>query len=244
MFSRAPSADPQFTYNDFKPFSFEARRLAHLPDLTLPREFRRRDIFESDWQYFLESIATEAFRYASSSADSRLDTSDQDQPRLTTDVHALISAWNVGFFGPRSVLCFPAKNGKRIYPGLANGRDRAAMTLDKSSSISSFSSDEESDGDLPRRHQSARERRHLREQRRRRQRERKEAAAFEREATEVGDWELRFTWCEPLRWTPGAKPRQYGDKNTWERPKVTPGMGMMGMPGVVMGGMGLPDAVV
>ncbi len=242
MFSRAPSTDPQFSYNDFKPFSFEARQLAHLSDLTLPREFRRRDIFESDWQFFLQSLATEAFRYASSSADSNLQSYDQEQPRLTSDVHALISGWNVGFFGPRSVRCFPAKNGKRIYPGLANGRDRAAMTLDKSSSISSYSSDDEDD-ELPRVHQSARERRHLREQRRQRRRERKEAAEFEREATEVGDWQIRFTWCEPLRWTPGTKPRQYGDKNNWERPKMTPGMmGMGGIGGV--GGMGLPGVVL
>ncbi len=229
MFSRAPSTDARFSYGDFTPFSFDATSLAHPQYLQLPSEFKRRDIYESDWTYFIEALANEAFRFASSSRDSHSDSHRRDEPRLTFDVHQLLGAWNVGFFGPRSIKVFPAKNGKKLFGDLGNPTDRAALTIrngDLGSSISSYSSDSD-DVELRRSHQSARERRYLREQRRKRRRERKEAERYARGAVVVGDWEVRFEWTEPLKWIPGAKARKYGDKNVFERPKIPGPMGMM-----------------
>jgi hypothetical protein len=225
MFSRAPSTDPRYSYGDFAPFSFEASSLAHPEYLHLPREFKRRDISNEDWSYFIESLAAEAFRYASSSRDSTSTLDSRDDPRLTFDVHQLLGAWNVGFFGPRSIKVFAARNGKRVFAQLGNPAERAGLShhSQASSSVSSYSSDED---EYPRGHQSARERRYLQEQRRRRRRERREAERFRRGVDDIrGDWEIRFEWSEPLRFVPNAKPRTYGDKAVFERPKMTvPGM--------------------
>lgn len=229
MFNRAPATDARFSYGDFQSFSFDAESLAEPEYLTLPPEFKRRDIYESDWRCFIEALANEAFRYASSSGDSRSDTYKRDEPRLTFDVHQLLGAWNVGFFGPRSIKVIPTKNGKKIYGDLGNPTEKAALTMrhgDKSSSISSYSSDSD-DASIRRGHQSARERRYLQEQRRKRRRERKEAERYQRGAVVVGGWEIRFEWTEPLKWVAGVKARQYGDKKVFERPKIRGPMGMM-----------------
>lgn len=93
MFNRAPSTDARFSYGDFVPFSFDAESLAHPEHLHLPTEFKRRDIYESDRTYFIEALANETFRYASSSRDSRFDSYRRDEPKRRP---MYISYWELG----------------------------------------------------------------------------------------------------------------------------------------------------
>ncbi|KAG7531880.1 hypothetical protein FFLO_04026 [Filobasidium floriforme] len=215
MFHRSPVTDSHNDFRDFTPFSFPSYALARIHRLRRPPELKHCDVRSDEWAYFIEALEQEAYRYADKSHLSTYGTYSQDDlPLLTEDVHQLLRAWQVGYFGPRGVQIYPAKNGKRLFaPGLPVSGHRGygnnpALTITDDDDDSVFSDDTYDPREEAQ--YSARERKYRRRQRRDRRRELRERKKRQRLATD--DWEVHFAWMQPTAWRAGMKPLQYGEK--------------------------------
>jgi hypothetical protein len=223
MFHRAPSVDSHYGYGDFESFAFPASKLNRPSRLRRPHTLKDHDVRQDEWGFFIEALAIEALRHAHSSSD------DDPQPRLTSAVLELLRAWQTAYFGPRAVQVYVARNGKRVYdPGFGVPGHRAALSLREGRSIhndtasyresySDGDSTDDSDSFDPHAEArfSARERAYRRERRRHRARERR----AERPTQIRGEWEVHFSYTEPTVFKAGVKPRRYGERVPFERPK-------------------------
>ena len=221
MFQRAPSTDSHYGYGDFDSFAFPAGKLNRPSRLRRPRELKDHDVRQDEWGFFIEALAHEALRHASS-------RDDEPQPRLTSAVLELLRAWQHAYFGPRGVQVYVARNGKRVYDhGFGLPKHRAALSMREGRSIYTDTAsrrDAYSDGDSTDSESfdphaearfSARERAVRRERRRLRARERRAI----RQGELHGDWEVHFAYTEPTVFQAGMKPRRYGERVPFERPK-------------------------
>ncbi|KAI5450328.1 hypothetical protein NCC49_003113 [Naganishia albida] len=218
MFHRAPSTSAENGYADFEPFAFPANRLRQPGTLRRPHALKDHDIRQDEWGFFIEALAHEALRH--------VDHGNPDHPpRLTKAVHELLRAWQVGYFGPRAVQVYVARDGKKVYePGFGVPRNRAAPSMRDSRSMytdttsyrdvySDATTTDSSDIDLHEGRFSARQRAYRRERRRQRPRDRRARGG------DGGEWEVHFAYTEPTMFKPGLKPRRYGEKVPFERPK-------------------------
>ena len=156
------------------------------------------------------------------------------RPVLTDAVHSLLLSWAVAFFAPRGVRVYAAADGKRIVPppidpgstrrGLSAAdewSDDDSDTLDGESAYEDERSARRHDMYLPRREREIRrdERARLRRREQRRRREVMEREGVNSRAgwsgvganLTKGDWEVHFVCVQPTIWTPGARPRTYGE---------------------------------
>lgn len=218
MFHRAPSTSAENCYADFEPFAFPANRLRQPGTLRRPHALKDHDIRQDEWGFFIEALAHEALRH--------VDHGNPDHPpRLTKAVHELLRAWQVGYFGPRAVQVYVARDGKKVYePGFGVPRNRAAPSMRDGRSMytdttsyrdvySDATTTDSSDIDLHEGRFSARQRAYRRERRRQRPRDRRARGG------DGGEWEVHFAYTEPTMFKPGLKPRRYGEKVPFERPK-------------------------
>lgn len=156
------------------------------------------------------------------------------RPVLTDSVHSLLLSWAVAFFAPRGIKVYAASEGRRIIPppldpsssrrgfSAANEwSDTETSTLDGESTYEDEARARRDDMYLPRREQQLRrdERARMKRRDRRRRREEMErSGAMSRtgwsgvggNATR-GEWEVHFVCATPTVWTPGARPRVYGE---------------------------------
>ena len=160
------------------------------------------------------------------------------QPVLSDIVHSLLLSWAVAFFAPRGIRVYAAADGKRIIPlPLDPGSSRRGLSAadEWSDSDSDTLMDDESEWEeeerqarrhdmyLPRRERevrkSERARQRRREVRKRRERDVREgnmsrsgwSGVGDVRAAKRGEWEVHFVAATPTIWTPGARPRTYGE---------------------------------
>lgn len=222
MFHRAPSTSNDYRYGDFEPFAFPASRLHHPGRLRRPHELKDHDIRQDEWGVFIEALSQEALRHVDHHSSDSV-------PRLTQSVHELLRAWQIAYFGPRAVQVYVAKDGKKVYDhGFGIPRHRAALSIRDGRSmltdttsyrdVYSDSATDSSDVDPHAEARfSARERAYRREKRRQRAKERRAVRYGGREHR--GEWEVHFAYTEPTIFKAGLKPRRYGEKVPFERPK-------------------------
>lgn len=230
MFNRAPSTNDECRYGDFESFAFPASRLNHPSRLRRPHAMKDHDVRQDEWGYFIEALSQEALRHVD--APSHPMHSPEPVPRLTKAVQELLRAWQLGYFGPRAVQVYVAKNGKKVYDhGFGVPRHRAALSMrdgrsiytDATSYRDAHSDGASTDSDSFDPHEearfSARERAYRREKRRQRARERREERKALRSGHVRGEWEVHFAYTEPTMFKPGVKPRRYGEKVPFVRPR-------------------------
>lgn len=156
------------------------------------------------------------------------------RPVLTNSVHSLLLSWAVAFFAPRGIKVYAASDGKRVIPppldpgssrrgfSAANEwSDSESDTLDGESTYEDESKARRDDMYLPRRERELRrdERARMRRRERRRRREEMERGGMNSRAgwsgvggnLSRGEWEVHFVCSTPTVWTPGARPRTYGE---------------------------------
>jgi len=141
-------------------------------------------------------------------------------PILTDRVHSLLASWAVAFFSPRGINVYAAQNGHRVIPpplelySPRRGSSRPDAWSDEEDVFSDLDEDgveeeeevRRGDAYLPR---MERERRRG-ERERERRRERRVREMVSGRVTR-GDWEVHFVAAVPTLWTPGARPRTYGE---------------------------------
>ncbi|KAK1926418.1 hypothetical protein DB88DRAFT_164213 [Papiliotrema laurentii] len=236
-FERPPAAqDSFFRYDEFEAFSLPSQALNHPWELHLPRELVSHDVNEEDWAKFIEDLARESIQQATHDWSKRNKgvLGKGPRPVLTDAVHSLLLSWAVAFFAPRGIRVYAAADGKRIIPppldpgssrrgySAANEwSDSESDTLDGDSTYEDESRARRDDMYLPRRERQIRrdERARMRRRERRRRREEMEREGGNSRAgwsgaggyQSGGEWEVHFVCATPTVWTPGARPRTYGE---------------------------------
>ena len=144
-------------------------------------------------------------------------------PILTDSVHALLASWSVAYFAPRGIRIYAALDGRRVIPppleldASRHGSSRPDEWSDEGSEWSEEDEEEEEEDELMSRRQDMylprRERDMRRDERARERRRNRRRRDFENERTVGirGDWEVHFVCATPTIWTPGARPRTYGE---------------------------------
>lgn len=156
------------------------------------------------------------------------------KPILSDGVHSLLASWAVAFFQPRGIKVYAAKDGRRVIPAPldpvasrrgfsradewsddddANGGSYSSDTLDDEEEedyIEEEASARRNDMYLPRRERALRRKERDR-QRRREIRRKRERRSNKKNGDVHGDWEIHFICTTPTIWSPGARPRTYGE---------------------------------
>ena len=169
--------------------------------------------------------ATHDFASRSRSHSRRSRSRSQSTPRgpspvLNDRVHSLLASWAVAFFAPRGIRVYAAQDGRRVIPTTLepdshsnsrsnrHGHSRADEWSDEDSEWSESDTEaRREDAYLPRREREVRSEERARE--RRRERRRRDLDSVQMAVR--GEWEVHFVMAEPTLWTPGARPRTYGE---------------------------------
>lgn len=143
-------------------------------------------------------------------------------PVLSDSVHSLLASWAVAFFFPRGIRVYAAQDGRRVVPPPVEPLGRSArgtLRHDEWSSDGEGYTEDEYDEDetgarreeiyLPRRERELR--RGERQRSRRRERRSREQEGLRRGRGGEAEWEVHFVYARPTLWTPGARPRTYGE---------------------------------
>ncbi|ORY26862.1 hypothetical protein BCR39DRAFT_497755 [Naematelia encephala] len=227
-FDRPPAqTDSYFRYDPFEAFSLPAAALNRAWELHLPRELVSHDVGEDDWKRFINDLSTEALQSARHDWISRRPTipGRGPNPSLSDAVHALIASWAVAFFAPRGIKIYAASGGSRVIPrpvepplASKRGHDRADEWSDASSTLDDDDDeirqemeDRRADAHYPRVERIWRQNERERERRRARKRRGNERLLGGARPGADGDWEVCFVHSTPTLWTPGARPRTYGE---------------------------------
>ena len=184
---------------------------------------------------FIDDLAKESLTQVTHNwgAQNRRPLGRGPKPVLSDSVHSLLASWTVAFFAPRGVRVYAAQDGRRVIPPpLDPGSTRRGLSRADEWSESSDSetlrgdSDEEErqarrdDMYLPRRERevrrSERSRMRRRDKRRMLDEEGRQGSSWAgggrgRAGRRDGDWEVHFVCATPTLWTPGARPRTYGE---------------------------------
>lgn len=185
---------------------------------------------------FIEDLARESITQATHdwTARNKGVLGKGPRPVLTDSVQSLLLSWAVAFFAPRGIKVYAAAEGRRVIPppmdpgssrrgfsAADEWSDSETETLDGESTYEDEQVARRADMYLPRREKVIRrnERARMRRRERRRRREEMERAGAQSRAgwsgvganLTKGEWEVHFVCSTPTLWTPGARPRTYGE---------------------------------
>ena len=141
-------------------------------------------------------------------------------PVLTDAVHSLLASWAVAYFASRGVRVYATQDGRRVVPpplepfSSRQGSSRPDVWSDEEEEYEEEAQEEEeeearrNDMYLPRLERDRRRGERARE--RRRERRLRDMESVSRGGRGRA-WEVCFECMTPTLWTPGARPRAYGE---------------------------------